>query len=209
METKSYRTSYEQVSEFMSVMEQSTPIVPAWPDEATFRLRVRVILEEHWETMRAMFAGDSIEILDGLCDMDYVNTGTAIAFGISYPLAFDEVHRSNMSKVDPVTGKPNKDEGGKVIKPPTYSKASLSQFLGSMPSCPPPYDTKAIVQEQLQNVFKDPKNRYLLDGLALPTGYFEEDGTLTLRKGNDQGVFVHTSNSAAIVAQTSIPHIRV
>jgi predicted HAD superfamily Cof-like phosphohydrolase len=44
-----------------------------------------------------------VEILDGLCDLDYVGTsGTAIACGISEGQMIDaaeEVHRSNMSKL--------------------------------------------------------------------------------------------------------------
>lgn len=41
---------------------------------------------------------------------------------------FDEVHRSNMSKVFP-DGTVRYDEGGKVLKPDTYSKADIKSIL--------------------------------------------------------------------------------
>jgi len=41
------------------------------------------------------------EVLDALCDIEYINNGTIVAFGLEkvYSEAFTEVHRSNMSKL--------------------------------------------------------------------------------------------------------------
>lgn len=43
--------------------------------------------------------------------------------------AYNEVARSNMSKVDSTTGKVLKREDGKVLKPETYSPPNLSPFI--------------------------------------------------------------------------------
>lgn len=43
--------------------------------------------------------------------------------------AFKEVSRSNMSKIDLVTGKVIKREDGKVLKPESYSHPDLKSFL--------------------------------------------------------------------------------
>jgi predicted HAD superfamily Cof-like phosphohydrolase len=45
---------------------------------------------------------------------------------------YNEVYRSNMSKVDPVTGKCIKREDGKILKPDTYSPPNLIPFLGDL-----------------------------------------------------------------------------
>lgn len=43
--------------------------------------------------------------------------------------AYAEIVRSNMSKIDPATGKMLKDANGKVIKPPGYSPPNLAPYL--------------------------------------------------------------------------------
>lgn len=43
--------------------------------------------------------------------------------------AYNEVARSNMSKVDSISGKVLKREDGKVLKPETYSPPNLSPFI--------------------------------------------------------------------------------
>ncbi len=144
-----FPTSYQCIVQFMRAMEQEVAPEPKWPDEATFRLRVRLMMEEDFETYRACYDANAVEILDGLVDKDYVSTGTAAAFGFPYELAFVEAHSSNMSKLDPATGKPKKDEYGKVTKPATYRAADFAQFVPDSMSEPPPYDTKEIVMDEL------------------------------------------------------------
>lgn len=58
-----------------------------------------------------------VEIADGLSDILVVTYGAGAAFGIDLDQCMKEVHRSNMSKLHPETGKPVKRESdGKVIK---------------------------------------------------------------------------------------------
>ena len=72
---------------------------------------------------------DRIEVGDAITDIDYINTGSAVAFDIPLETCFDAVHNNNMTKVDPVTGKCLKNEQGKIIKPHDYIPVDLSTIL--------------------------------------------------------------------------------
>jgi predicted HAD superfamily Cof-like phosphohydrolase len=69
------------------------------------------------------------EIVDSLTDIKYINTGSAIAFGVDLDKAFNIVHDNNMTKVDPETGMCTKNESGKVVKPPGYKPPVLTDCL--------------------------------------------------------------------------------
>ena len=58
----------------------------------------------------------------------YVTYGAGHAFGINLDECFDEVQKSNMSKLDN-NGKPIYNEFGKVMKGPAYFKPNLKKFL--------------------------------------------------------------------------------
>ncbi len=61
-------------------------------------LRVHLMAEELSEVIDALLNGDELETLDALADLMYVVVGTAVTFDLPLPAAFDEVHRSNMTK---------------------------------------------------------------------------------------------------------------
>ena len=67
-------------------------------------------------------------LLKELCDLQYVISGMAVAFGLPLEVAFNRVHASNMSKLGP-NGKPIHREDGKVMKGPNYFKPDLSKFV--------------------------------------------------------------------------------
>ena len=68
------------------------------------------------------------EVADSLTDILYVTYGAGHAFGIDLDKCFDEVQRSNMSKLGE-DGKPIYNENGKVMKGPKYFKPDLSKFI--------------------------------------------------------------------------------
>ena len=49
-------------------------------------------------------------------------------FGINLDRCFDEVQRSNMSKLD-INGRPIYNESGKVMKGPNYFKPDLKKII--------------------------------------------------------------------------------
>lgn len=72
---------------------------------------------------------DRLEVADAIADIDYINSGTAVAFHIPADIIFEEVHNNNMTKVDPNTGKCIKNEFGKILKPEGYTSVDLSKFI--------------------------------------------------------------------------------
>ena len=92
-------------------------------------LRANLITEEAEETVRAILRGDLVETVDGLCDLIYVIYGAAVTFGIDLEPFFNEVHRSNMTKLWE-DGKPRyRESDHKVLKPLTYSKPDIKGLL--------------------------------------------------------------------------------
>ncbi|GJL54660.1 MAG: hypothetical protein NPIRA02_17920 [Nitrospirales bacterium] len=80
--------------------------------------------EEFDELQEAMKTKDLPNIAKELADLLYVVYGTAVSCGIDMEPVFQEVHRSNMSKIGG-----HKREDGKWVKPPTYSPADISPIL--------------------------------------------------------------------------------
>lgn len=94
-------------------------------------LRLQLIQEELSELAAAMAERDIVGCLDGLADLQYVIDGTTLALGLQgvFKEAFDEVHRSNMTKLDE-HGLPVKNDAGRVVKSARYEPPNLEQFIG-------------------------------------------------------------------------------
>ena len=100
-------------------------------DEKTNALRINLLAEEVEELKEALEAGDIVEVLDALTDIQYVLDGAYLSFGLQDVKmdAFEEVQRSNMSKLG-ADGKPIvREEDGKILKGPDYFKPDLAQFI--------------------------------------------------------------------------------
>ena len=93
------------------------------PDEIK-QLRVRLIQEEFDELKESMATGNLASVAKEMADLLYVVYGTAVSYGIDMKPVFQEVHRSNLSKVGGY-----KRDDGKWMKPPTYSLAKLEPIL--------------------------------------------------------------------------------
>jgi predicted HAD superfamily Cof-like phosphohydrolase len=93
-------------------------------------LRFNLMKEENEEYLEAVKNNDITEIADALGDMLYILCGTIIEHGLQYKIeeVFDEIQRSNMSKLDE-NGKPIYREDGKVLKGPNYFKPNFSDIL--------------------------------------------------------------------------------
>lgn len=91
-------------------------------------LRARLIREEHKEFQDAYELGSAELMLDALADLEYVIHGAALTWGWDLPAAFEEVHRSNMSKLD-ASGRPILRDDGKVLKSSLYVPPDLRRFV--------------------------------------------------------------------------------
>jgi NTP pyrophosphatase (non-canonical NTP hydrolase) len=100
-------------------------------DNQTIKLRFNLMAEENQEYLEAANNNDLIEVADALGDMLYILCGTIIEHGMQNKIeeVFDEIQRSNMSKLD-VNGNPIYREDGKVLKGPNYFKPNISKILG-------------------------------------------------------------------------------
>ena len=93
-------------------------------------LRYKLMDEENKEYLEAAYNDDMVEIADALGDMLYILCGTIISHGFQDKIEaiFNEIQRSNMSKLDE-KGKPIYREDGKVMKGPNYFKPNLKKIL--------------------------------------------------------------------------------
>lgn len=124
----SFETNFELVQNFMSAFGQEIKEVPEIPDWNTCALRLDLITEEVKELEVALANENLIDIADALTDILYVVYGAGHSFGIDLDSCFEEVHRSNMSKLGP-DGEPIYREDGKVLKGPNYFDPDLESIL--------------------------------------------------------------------------------
>lgn len=99
-------------------------------DEKISVLRYDLLNEENQEYLEAVQNNDIVEIADALGDMLYILYGTILAHGLQDKMeaVFEEIHRSNMSKLD-ANGKPIYREDGKVLKGPNYFRPNLQPIV--------------------------------------------------------------------------------
>lgn len=132
-----------QVKEFHKIFGCVISDKPTLPDAETLQLRLSLIAEEFKELQHALGFTEGANCpwrpLDGqgasleeaakeLGDLLYVAYGTAIALGLDMEPIMDEIHRSNVSKVDP-DGTVHRRHDGKILKPKDYSPADLKEII--------------------------------------------------------------------------------
>ena len=121
-------TNFEKVGLFMSTFGQEVKKNSELSSEKINSLRISLIQEELEELTKAIKDNDILEVADALTDILYVTYGAGHSFGINLDKCFDEVQKSNMSKLGK-DGKPIYNEHGKVMKGPDYFKPDLSKFI--------------------------------------------------------------------------------
>ncbi len=99
-------------------------------DESTIELRYRLMQEENDEYLEAARKKDLVEIADALGDKLYILCGTILAHGLQDKIVevFDEIQRSNMSKLS-ADGTPVIRDDGKILKGPNYFKPNIKSIL--------------------------------------------------------------------------------
>jgi predicted HAD superfamily Cof-like phosphohydrolase len=100
---------------------------PAIADPSVASLRLTLIEEELAELREAIGSTDIVSVADALADLLYVIYGAAISFGIDIRPIFEEVHRTNMTKLGGTTR-----EDGKILKPEGWERPNLESVLEHM-----------------------------------------------------------------------------
>ncbi len=125
------KSTLEMVQIFHETYGLPVKDAPDISDAKTNALRINLLAEEVEELKEALEAGDMVEVLDALTDIQYVLDGAYLSFGLQgvKQAAFEEVQRSNMSKLGE-DGKPIvRPEDGKILKGPNYFKPDIAQFI--------------------------------------------------------------------------------
>lgn len=116
------------VKKFHEVYGHPIVNVPRIPKEEHRQLRRDLLVEEFGEFLDAWKADDLPGMAKEAADLIYVIEGWALTYGVPLKAAFDEVQRSNMSKLG-ADGKPLYRSDGKVLKGPNYSEADIATVL--------------------------------------------------------------------------------
>ncbi len=98
--------------------------------EAKNKLRYELMKEENEEYLEAVQNNDVTEVADALGDMLYILCGTILEHGLQHKIeaVFDEIQKSNMSKLDE-NGKPIYRQDGKILKGNNYFKPNIEDIL--------------------------------------------------------------------------------
>ena len=121
-------SNFFKVKEFMQKFKQEVKSKPSFPNDNIIKLRINLIKEELLELEEALNEKNIEETADALTDILYVTYGAGHAFGIDLDKCFDEVQKSNMSKLDKF-GNPIYNDQGKVMKGPLYFKPNFRKIL--------------------------------------------------------------------------------
>lgn len=128
MEFKEIIGAVAQFHDAFGIQNNSTPTAAL--TAADIQLRFDLMKEENEEYLEAAQNGDLVEIADALGDQLYILCGTILRHGLQDKIiaVFEEIQRSNMSKLD-ANGKPIYREDGKVLKSELYFKPDIAKIL--------------------------------------------------------------------------------
>lgn len=125
----------EEVAQFKEAHGHALPDKLEVPEFKRMELLTKLIREEFREVMESIYPEqdgvmevDPVNLAKELADLVYVTVGMAIECGIPLDKVWDEVHRSNMSKIGP-DGKFVTREDGKILKGPNYTPPDIEKVL--------------------------------------------------------------------------------
>jgi|TARA_B100000902_G_scaffold17896_1_gene21463 predicted HAD superfamily Cof-like phosphohydrolase len=121
-------SNFNKVKTFMNTYGQDVKEKAEFPENKIVQLRIDLIEEELNELKEAIKNKDIVEVADALTDILYVTYGAGHSFGVNLDECFDEVQRSNMSKLGE-DGKPIYNDSGKVMKGPNYFAPNLKKIV--------------------------------------------------------------------------------
>ena len=119
-----------QVQQFQETYGMPVINTPSLPSNDRCDMRQEILEEEVKELKEALNERDIVKVQDALIDCLYIIFGTMHEFGLASVAerCFDEVHRSNMSKLD-ADGKPIYRADGKVLKGENYTPPNLKDII--------------------------------------------------------------------------------
>lgn len=125
MRQQPHMSAFEEQAFFMRACGQSTTTDNALQASMYSDL----IEEERNEMLEARANGDEVEEFDAVLDQIVVLIGYGLSRGWPMHAGWAEVMRSNMAKIDPLTGKVRRRMDGKVLKPDGWTPPDLASLL--------------------------------------------------------------------------------
>lgn len=126
------RKLIEKVRKFCKICDYPVRDSPGFPVPDVQIQCMDLLKEEVKEFIEAhgvcRESGDIIEIADALGDILYSVIFAALSYGIPLPEVFDEIHKSNMTKLWS-DGKPRKRKFNRLEKGPNYKPPQLGKIL--------------------------------------------------------------------------------
>lgn len=119
---------FTDVQMFMRACDHITPNVPSEPS-ALSDLYKSLIEEEYAEFQAACDANNDVEQLDACFDMIWVIVAYAKTRGWDIDKAWDEGAKSNLYKIDQLSGRVLRREDGKILKPKGWEPPNFSKFV--------------------------------------------------------------------------------
>jgi predicted HAD superfamily Cof-like phosphohydrolase len=116
---------FHDQAHFMHACGQTT----TKPNATQSDMYLELIQEEGEELVVALQECDVVEELDAIIDLLVVIIGYGLSRGFPMVEAWDEVLRSNMAKIDPLTGTVLRREDGKILKPAGWTAPDLDRVL--------------------------------------------------------------------------------
>lgn len=128
MKLKETIEAVEKFHNAFGIKNNYEPTIDLSPSEV--ELRFNLMKEENEEYFEAARNGDIVEIADALGDQLYILCGTILKHGLQHKIeeVFEEIQRSNMSKLD-ANGQPIYREDGKVMKSELYFRPDIKSIL--------------------------------------------------------------------------------
>jgi predicted HAD superfamily Cof-like phosphohydrolase len=119
---------FTDVGVFMAAVQHTTP--PFMADESDQSKLYKVLIDEEYdEFIKAWNENDDVEKIDACFDMMWVIVGYMKSRGWDCEGIWDEGAKSNLSKIDPVTGSVRRRDDGKILKPDGWQPPNFSKFL--------------------------------------------------------------------------------
>ena len=120
------KTDYFHAVFKIGIAEDQPHLIP----QKESSLRFDLMKEELEEYLEACKNNDLVEIADALGDQLYILCGTILKHGLQHKIeeVFNEIHRSNMSKLDE-NGEPIFRNDGKVLKSNLYFKPNIKDII--------------------------------------------------------------------------------
>lgn len=120
--------TFTDVAVFLKACGQDYPVMPS-PQNDLSKLYLKLIHEEYEEFTEALRDDDDTEQLDACFDMMWVIIGYMKSRGWDCEAAWDEGAKSNLIKIDPITGKVIRREDGKIMKPEGWKPPNFEKFV--------------------------------------------------------------------------------